>query len=154
MCGLSHSRYDLVADVARHARGLADALRFVSLPSADAPDPLASARALQSHRGEGNNTYRQHEQLTARSRTPLKGIEQYEQESGTGTEEISTPRGTKIRSGSVTARAKMFQDMAERSPSPAWLKDRDARSSSRDPSPARTFTVRRAEANEFGASFR
>ena len=77
-----------------------DSLRFVKLPSAEEPDPLATAR---SRRGEGSNTYRQHEQLTAREREPLRSVEAYEKEAAenAGGEEIRTPRGTRIRSGSV-----------------------------------------------------
>jgi len=127
-----------------------DSLRFVKLPSAEEPDPLATAR---SRRGEGSNTYRQHEQLTAREREPLRSVEAYEKEAAenAGGEEIRTPRGTRIRSGSVKGRAAFFQDLSERSPSPAWLKEQSG--NSRDPSPTR-FVARRAETNEFGAVFR
>ena len=83
---------------------LADPLKFVKPRAGDEADPLATAR---SRRGEAsdNNSYAQHEQLTARERAPLKGLATYESEAARaeGNEEICTPRGTVIRGGSVKA---------------------------------------------------
>ena len=63
-----------------------------------------------------------------------------------GDQEISTQRGTIIRSGSVKGRAAFFQELSARSPSPAWLKDKNGHSS-RDPSPAARVAARRAAPN-------
>ena len=53
----------------------------------------------------------------------------------------------------VQARSAFFQDISDRSPSPAWLKDKDGKTTSRDPSPGR-FMIKKSEENEFGAVFR